>query len=200
MFNSKSQAKQDLFVHTLLPYSTGRFIDIGSHDPVYINNTYALEQLGWTGYLFDIDVTWKNPTEQKRTSPFILTDVSTYDWDAFLLERELVGQQFDYLSFDVDDASLKTLQRFPFDKLSFKVCTIEHDSYRFGEARAQEMRSILRGHGYEIVCKNVKNLGNAYEDWYVHSSIRPTLPPLYCENLEWTDVIQIVQTSFRVPS
>jgi len=194
MFNSNSQAQQDVFVHTLLPTTRGRFIDIGSHHPIHINNTYALEQLGWTGYLFDIDPQWKAITEKSRTSPFILTDVTTYDWDSFLKREGIEGAQFDYLSFDVDDASLITLRRFPFDKLSFKVCTIEHDSYRFGEARAQEMRTILQSHGYEIVCKDVKNQGNAYEDWYVHGS---SLPSFYCENLEWRDVIRIVQTSFQ---
>lgn len=198
MFNSQSQAKQDVFVHTLLPIRNGRFLDIGSHDPIRINNTYALEQLGWTGYLFDIDAKWSAPTKATRTSPFVCADVSTYDWNAFLEREGLVGTQFDYLSFDVDEASLATLERFPFDKMSFRVCTIEHDSYRFGVDRAERMREILQSHGYRIVCKNVKNAGNAYEDWWIHSSVSLDTSSIECDGLEWTEVIRRLQTNYRV--
>jgi hypothetical protein len=200
MFNSQSQAKQDVFVHTLLPISNGRFLDIGSHDPIRINNTYALEQLGWTGYLFDIDERWAVPTKSLRTSPFVCADVAAFDWNSFMEKEGLVGSQFDYLSFDVDEASLATLERFPFDKLSFRVCTIEHDSYRFGTARAERMREILGAHGYRIVCKDVKNMGNAYEDWYIHTSVPIQTNSIECQGLEWTDVIQRLQTNFQAPS
>jgi hypothetical protein len=193
-FQSRSQAKQDLFVHTLLPTQTGRFFDIGSHDPVHISNTYALEQIGWSGYLFDIEPSWAGPTRAKRTSPFICADVSTFNWDAFLEKEGLVGSTIDYLSFDVDEASLATLERFPFEKLTFGVCTIEHDSYRFGAARAARMRQILGSHGYEIVCKDVRSDGFAYEDWYVHPSVQIDVTGLQCEGLEWTEIVKKLQT------
>jgi hypothetical protein len=198
MFISQSQAKQDVFVHTLVPSTTGRFIDIGSHDPIRISNTYALEQLGWTGYLFDIDSKWTVPTNLKRTSPFICTDVSTFDWNSFLTCENLVGAYIDYLSFDVDEASLATLERFPFDKITFGVCTVEHDSYRFGVSCAERMRTLLLSHGYQIVCKNVKNDGYPYEDWYVHPSSGIDITGLTSENLEWQDIIQMLQTYSRV--
>ena len=118
-FASQSQAKQDLFVYSLIPRSTGTFLDIGSHDPVTINNTYALEKLGWSGYLFDIDPKWVSPTRHYRTSPLVLTDVSTYDWETFVRTNRLTT--VDYLSFDVDAASLATLRRFPFDKVTFNI-------------------------------------------------------------------------------
>ena len=194
MFVSQSQAKQDVFVHTLIPSTTGRFFDIGSHDPIRISNTYALEQLGWTGYLFDIDPKWESLTKMHRSSPFICADVSTFDWQAFLARENLIGECIDYLSFDVDEASLATLERFPFDKVTFQVCTIEHDAYRFGVACAERMRDILQSHGYQIVCKDVKNEGCPYEDWYVHSSSGIDTTGLSSENQEWQTISQTLQT------
>lgn len=196
----KSQARQDEFVWRVLPKAEGTFLDIGSHDPISINNTYALEQRGWRGFLFDIDPRWEDRSKQTRVSPFILADVSTFDWDQFLTDNGLVGSCLDYLSFDVDEASLSTLRRFPFDKVSFRVCTIEHDRYRFGDAVATEMRDILREHGYRLVCKDVANQGNPYEDWYVHPSLQSRVEGFACDSLEWTDVLKIARTHFQVPS
>jgi hypothetical protein len=193
-FLSQSQAKQDVFVHTLNPSTTGRFFDIGSHDPIRISNTYALEKLGWTGYLFDMDAQWAQPTQATRTSTFVCTDVASFDWRAFLIRENLVGAHIDYLSFDVDEASLATLERFPFDMVTFGICTIEHDAYRFGVPRAVRMREILQSHGYQIVCKDVKHEGFPYEDWYVHPSAQIDVTGLACEGCEYTEIIQKLQT------
>ena len=194
------QSRQDEFVWLILQRSTGTFLDIGSHDPVYISNTYALEQLGWNGFLFDIDPRWTEPVARTRSSPLIVADVSTFDWIKFLDDNQLSGTQMDYLSFDVDEASLATIRRFPFDRLSFRVCTIEHDRYRFGDAVADEMRAILQSNGYSLVCKDVRNQGQPYEDWYVHSSLQSRVEGLFCDYMEWTDVLRKTRTHFQAPS
>jgi hypothetical protein len=183
--NSKSQAKQDIFVYALSKKDNGRFFDIGSHDPIRINNTYALEQIGWKGYLFDIDSSWESLTTETRRSKFICTDVQLYNWDSFLDQEGIVGATFDYLSFDVDHASLATLKRFPFEKIQFNICTIEHDRYRFGVDVATEMRTIMLQNGYKILCKDICNNGYPYEDWYVHSSFMSDseIQRKYCEGL-----------------
>lgn len=195
-FLSNSQAGQDEFVFRILGKSNGTFFDIGSQDPININNTYALEQLGWRGYMFDINPEWVEPMNKLRRSQFILTDVSTFDWDQFLNANGIMNTRIDYLSFDVDEASLDTIRRFPFDKVSFNVCTIEHDRYRFGAAVAEEMRSIMQSNGYHIVCKDICNLGNPYEDWYVHGDILHTNGQFYCDGLEWTEAIKSIRSSF----
>jgi hypothetical protein len=193
----KSQARQDEFVHLVLPRSTGTFLDIGSHDPIHINNTYALERLGWTGSLFDCDPKWRAPTEAARTSPFYCEDVTTFDWATFFGPA---GTTIDYLSFDVDEASLKTLRRFPFDLVTFNVCTIEHDRYRFGAEVAEEMRSILTQHGYVMLCEDVRNDGLPYEDWYVRPELAPAGPLPLCTRLEWTDTLKTLRTHYPTPS
>jgi len=191
-FESKSQARQDEFVFRVLQKSRGTFLDIGSQHPTNINNTYALEQHGWNGFLFDINTSLKELTESIRTSPFIITDVSTFDWDTFIDKNKI--QTIDYLSFDVDEASLSTMRRFPFDKITFSVCTIEHDRYRFGQDVANEMRSIMESNGYVIVCKDVTNCGQPYEDWYVHKDVACNF---YYENMEWTDILKSIRNNSR---
>lgn len=192
-FQSRSQAGQDEFVYHVLGSSVGTFFDVGSQDPIDINNTYALEQLGWTGYLFDVNAGLADHTRQVRKSPFILADMTTFDWDSFLTTNNLLGTRFDYLSFDIDEASLVSLRRFPFDKISFRVCTIEHDRYRFGSAVAEEMRSIMAQNGYRMVCKDVTNLGNPYEDWYVGQDVNFTS---YYESCDWSTILKSIRNSY----
>jgi hypothetical protein len=190
---SNSQAKQDVFVQSLSKKNNGLFFDIGSHHPIRINNTYALEQIGWKGYLFDIDNSWEFLTTQTRRSKFICTDVRSYNWDLFLEQEGIVGSTFDYLSFDVDEASLVTLKRFPFEKIKFNICTVEHDRYRFGLDVATEMRRIMTDNGYKLLCKDICNDGYPYEDWYVHSSFmgENEIQSKYCESLEWSEALKI---------
>lgn len=197
-FQSKSQAQQDLFVWTLTNgKKNGTFIEIGSHHPIYINNTYELERNGWSGYMFDNDPKWVTQTNQTRTSPFILADVTTFDWDTFIKTYNLNNKRFDYLSFDVDEASIKALRRFPFNKISFNICTVEHDLYRFGEERATEIREIMNSNGYVLLFKNIQDNNLPFEDWYVHSSFTTNdrISQLYAENLDWRDAIKRIQTN-----
>jgi hypothetical protein len=190
---SKSQAGQDLFVHAVTRKSNGTFLEIGGCDPIEINNTYELEKMGWTGYSFDIDANLSYPFFLKRKCQFMVADVSKFDWDRFLIENNLLNTTIDYLSFDVDGASLPTLRRFPFDKIKFNVMTVEHDRYRFGQAVADEMRSIILPHNYEIICKDIQNGNLPYEDWYVHKDFlaqNPHIEAYRADNVNWQDVVQ----------
>ena len=50
-----SASGQDIFVYHMIfgARNSGFFLDIGANDPIKINNTYLLEQHGWTGYAFE---------------------------------------------------------------------------------------------------------------------------------------------------
>jgi hypothetical protein len=190
---SKSQSGQDLFVHAVTRKSNGTFLEIGGCDPVEINNTYELEKMGWTGFSFDIDPNLSYQFFNKRKCQFIVADVSKFDWNRFMNENNLLNSTIDYLSFDVDEASLPTMRRFPFDKIKFNVMTVEHDRYRFGQSVADEMRSIILPHGYEIICKDIQNKGLPYEDWYVSKDFlaqNPHIEAYRADNVDWQDVIQ----------
>jgi hypothetical protein len=171
MIETKSQANQDEFVHLLMPKRHGTFFDIGSHDPVAINNTYALETcMAWQGYLFDLDASWGPKVKTYRKSPMVVANMCTFDWNTFLQEQN-IPSVIDYLSFDIDGDSLVALQRFPFDRVRFQVVTLEHDRYRVGLHVAESMRSLMTSHGYKIMCKDVTHGGLPFEDWYVHEDV-----------------------------
>ena len=184
-FQSRSQAGQDRFVWKLLGDRLPRtFLDIGCSHPVEINNTYALEQMGWTGWLVDMDDVSKLCAEH-RTAKFIHGDSTKADWSF------LHGLSVDYLSLDVDAASLTTLKRIPFDKVDFRVITIEHDRYRFGEQVANEMRKHLASFGYILVCKDVLHDGQPFEDWWVSPFIDPDrYSGLFCESVDGLEIIK----------
>ena len=77
----------------------------------------------------------------------------------------------DYLSLDIDEHYVDVLNLIPLDKYTFKVITIEHDKYRFGDVYCDGEREILLSHGYFLVVTDVLHDGNSFEDWWVHPSL-----------------------------
>lgn len=165
----QSQAGQDRFVHALAVEGEGRtpgtFLDIGCNNPIIISNTYALERIGWTGVLIDCDPGWATSIAESRRSPFVCCDAKDIDWPR-MLER-FATHPIDYLSFDLDESGLKVLHGMPLSSVRFRILTIEHDAYRFGDAVRQAMRGTLREHGYDLLCPDVTAQGCQFEDWWV---------------------------------
>ena len=166
--NWYSQAGQDRFVHAVLggkgSADMGTFLDIGCSDPVLLSNTYALEQLGWRGVLIDCAPQLAARIADKRRSPFICAKAETLVWPTVL---KRLPHLIDYLSFDVDGAALHEFDAFPWAHVRFRVLTVEHDAYRFGDGPRAKMRAGLAGQGYELLCPNVMNDGLPYEDWWI---------------------------------
>ena len=85
-------------------------------------------------------------------------------------------QQVDYLSFDVDDATVPAVSFFPWDRIRAKLITIEHDRYRVGDTTRNYIRHVLPSYGYTLACEDVMvdplNDGNLveYEDWWVDTN------------------------------
>lgn len=165
-----SQAGQDRFVDEMFggPVKDhhGSFLEIGCCEPMKLSNTYYLEQCGWRGYMFDLDMEAVSLCRAVRKSIVIYADTTIYDWTS------LPQKHFDYLSLDVDSATLKTLQGVLEAGIDFRVATIEHDSYRFGTIPRDTMRGLLLGAGYVLYLANVASQGEPFEDWWVHPSLR----------------------------
>ena len=64
-------------------------------------------------------------------------------------------KSIDYLSVDIDALSVNVLKILPLDDYRFKVITIEHDGYLYGDKYRDEQRSILSSYGYLLLCSNV---------------------------------------------
>jgi hypothetical protein len=184
-FKSYSQAGQDIFVHRVMGEKPGRFIDIGSSDPVELSNTYGLERVGWRGVMIDSNHHWREKAATYRKSRFYIGDATNLVWS------DVIGNgEIDYLSLDIDESTLRCLQSIPLDKVKFKVITIEHDSYRFGENYATAMRSILSGAGYILIAKNVTLLGGPFEDWWVAPDLEDAASWAKSENKDWQEIIK----------
>jgi len=174
------QANQDKFVLNILKEKTnGYFLEIGSHDPIFINNTYLLEQkYGWKGIMVECEYKYLPLYKQHRpNSIHVINDATKVDYKN-IFETNNMPVLFDYLQIDLEagnGSTLKTLQKLDseiFDTYKFATVTFEHDIYttNFGNTRL-ESRDIFKKRGYICVFEDINNMGNPYEDWYVHPDL-----------------------------
>lgn len=159
---SKSQIAQDLYVLLLLNYKhNGTYVEIGCHEPEFINNTFILEKyFNWKGISLDNEPRYRDMWNRKRVNPIEITDALTYDYSILPSDDNFI---VDYLSLDIDEKYVDVLKKIPFDKYKFRVITIEHDAYRFGDVHRNAEREFLTKYGYELLYDDIDN----YEDWWV---------------------------------
>ena len=146
--------------------TNGFYIEIGAHHPIENSNSLMLERLGWNGISFeisDISASW----EAHRKNKIIICDATDYDFVSCFLSNN-VPQEIDYLSLDIDGATLDCLKKLPLHSYVFKAITIEHDEYHRGSDVKNAMREILNSHGYILDRPDVANNGFVYEDWWIH--------------------------------
>ncbi len=196
-----SQASQDKFVYALLydllgKQDKGYYLEIGAGEPIHINNSYFFEKnLEWSGVSIDISDNLSERWYAERTNSLLSEDATKSDYDAILQD---FPQVIDYLSLDIDGFYDVVLMRIPFDKHIFKIITIEHDFYRFGDVFRERERQILTAWGYHLLCPNVRHNGFAFEDWWIYPSAFPsdefsTLISLDLQDKEHTQLIQTIQ-------
>ena len=169
IFNS--QARQDEFVYTVLynlldKQDSGYYLEIGAGEPIYINNTYVLENsCGWQGLSIDISDDLMSRWYTARSNPLLSKDATQIDYSSVLGTFPLV---IDYLSLDVDGHYDTVLSKVLQSNRVFKIITIEHDSYRYGDHYRNKEREILTALGYYLLCPDVSHNGFAFEDWWIH--------------------------------
>ena len=172
--NNYSQAFQDMFVLSILNgKKNGTYVEIGADHGVIISNTYLLEtQFEWKGVSLEIDQEKVNGYNSLRKNKCICNDAIEFDYKTFFEENDY-PKQIDYLQVDIEPAwqTLKALKSLPLDKYRFSVITYETDVYKDGPDAGEEAMEILLSHGYELVVRNVANLNNPYEDWYVDPNV-----------------------------
>lgn len=165
---SYSQCNQDLYVmEKLNNKKNGYYIEIGAYHPTDISNTYMLEQeMDWGGLSFegsqDILYKWNHIRKNK----VIVCDATKFDFKKCFIEHN-VPSVIDYLSLDIDEATLDCLKILPLKDYNFKVITLEHDEYSQGPTKKNMMREILYSYGYKLDRPDVANHGNVYEDWWL---------------------------------
>lgn len=170
---SYSQCGQDLFVHNLTQGKPGKFLDLGCSLPKKINNTFLLEQNGWDG--ISLDIMDFNEQWKQRKCKFIQADCLNQDYNT-LLKDYYDSDVIDYLTLDMEGCGdrFKLLKKILDSNYSFKIITIEHDSY-LGEAFVNNekipQRNLLESKGYRLICGDIahsKAPTMYFEDWWVN--------------------------------
>jgi len=175
---TNSQACQDLFVLSVLNNKkNGYFLEIGSNEPISINNTYLLEsQYDWKGIMVEYNPVYKPMyTEKRPKSIHVIQDATTVDYLKHLVP---FPKDMDYLQVDleVDNRStlttLELLDKTVFDTYRFATVTFEHDIYRGDYFNTRERsREIFQNRGYVLMFPDVKLSSCSFEDWYVHPEL-----------------------------
>jgi len=179
-----SSQLQDLFVFALTKGEKGFFLDIGCGTPVRGNNSYSLENEGWSGILIDSEKDNISLCEAQRKNKSFCRDATKIDWRSFLAENNC-PEVIDYISLDVDEANYDVMENFPFDSYPFKVMTVEHDLFRRGDRIKNKIAEVLSNHPkYFCLVDNLKfdRLGthewcidgeSSFEDWYINKDFFP---------------------------
>lgn len=191
-FESHSQAAQDLWVWEMTEHKTnGFYMDLGCNDAKFHSNTYALEQQGWKGLLVDIVGGCEN-----RKGTFILSDASAPNERLRLYYKHL-PPVVDYLSLDCDEATIGAFNAIPWDRVTFRLATIETDVYSRGPKVRDELRVMMLSMGYHLVCGDVvvewpKGKFVPYEDWYAHPDVvNPALIERFrCDGKFWQEILK----------
>lgn len=206
-----SQAGQDQFVLFCLNRKThGTFVEIGSNDPIQINNTFVLEsEFQWSGLMVERDPAYLPKYKEKRPrSRHVIQDATTVRYD-----EEFTKSGFppviEYLTIDLDvrsQATIRCLRKLDNEVMAtykFAVVTFEHDIYRgnlFNRrkyfATRKESREIFDKHGYVRVFSDVRNVDHPYEDWYVHPAyvdMKRIGPFITDESVEWKQIVRRFQ-------
>lgn len=202
---SYSQASQDQFVHLLLygvlnKKDDGYYLEIGSAFPSSGNNTFVFEKARqWKGVSIDIDPEYQKSWSKERQNPLRIEDATKSDYSAML---HSFPYAIDYLSLDIDGGYDEVLQKLLHTDHIFKVITIEHDFYRFGEKYRESERKILSSLGYHLLCPDVTVLFEGrevdFEDWWIHPKAFPEevfkkLVSLDLQKKSHSELIQIIQ-------
>jgi len=188
---SYSQAGQDIFVNELCGIDEGFFIEIGAYHPTKLSNSLMLEGLGWNGICIDIEESLMPLFEDNRRCEFLVADATKIDYHKLLANVK----DIDYISFDVDRATLEVLKAFPLKEHPATVITYEHDAYGHGNEHRDESRELLLSLGYVLLCSDVKHNGNRFEDWYYNPNkitlTQEFIDRVSCDNKEYTDIIKV---------
>ncbi len=174
--NFYSDAKQDEFVANILNFKRdGYCVDIGSCHSVYSNNTFAFQELGWTSISVELESSYNKSYEDTRKhGVHINQSALDLNYNQLFGEYEF-PKNIDYLSIDIDTLSYEALNLIPFEEYSFKVITIEHDGYIYGDQYRKLQREYLTNKGYYLLCSNVYVEQDGYygkefpfEDWWIN--------------------------------
>ena len=193
-----SQANQDEFVYSILyglldKRDKGYYLEIGAGEPVQINNSCFFEKnLQWDGLSIDISDSLAERWCAVRKNLLLSEDATQSNYSVIL---KTLPQVIDYLSLDVDEYYDVVLEKLICSNHVFKLITIEHDFYRYGDLYRQKERKILTEPGYYLLCSDVSEDGYAFEDWWIHPDFfLSILTSLDLQAKNYKEIMQVIRT------
>jgi len=172
-----SDAKQDQFAANILKFKRdGYCVDIGSCHSVISNNSYYFQGLDWSSISIEIERGYNESYSTRTNGVHLNKNALEVNYKETFEEYEF-PKSIDYLSLDVDTISLDVLRILPLDEYRFKVITIEHDGYLYGDKYREQQRNLLNSYGYLLLCSNVyveqpgyEGKECPFEDWWIDPS------------------------------
>jgi hypothetical protein len=177
------QAFQDLFAYQLTKKNNGTFLEIGSNEPIYCNNTFLLEnEFNWRGVMVEYNSMFYDSYKRLRpNSIHLISDARSVNYRE-ILDTNNFPVNMDYLQVDLDVNNKSTLDVLSlldntvFDKYKFATITFEHDIYTGDYFNTREIsRKIFADRGYVLMFPDVSVFFEGryceFEDWYVHPDL-----------------------------
>ena len=181
------QAFADRFILNCTAFkSNGYFMELGSRDAKWNNNSYILEKsFGWKGVMVDRVATHKADYEADRPNSIpIIQDATQINYKK-VFEDNNFPSNLDFWQLDLevrDNTALETFLKINKELLGcykFATVTMEHDIYTgFPNAVNTRVKSreVLEGRGYYCVFKDILDppevcINCPYEDWWVHPDL-----------------------------
>ena len=199
---SVSCEKQDVFVYSLLPIVGGTFLEVSCGHPVDCNNTFLLEsETDWAGVSVDIgDVEKVFQWSEVRTAEFYRVD-ATSEALTRRIKEGLDNLHVDYLSLDVDFGPFTNLTHLALERVlnagvSFKCCTLEHETFKYGPANRDFTRKLLHDRNYIMLFESVSFPdGSEWEDWWVDPKyFNQDVLNLKSSNITYTEAVEKVRS------
>lgn len=177
------QAFQDLFAYQITKKRDGTFLEIGSNEPIYCNNTFLLEnEFNWKGIMVEYNSMFYDSYKRLRpNSIHMISDARSVNYREILDNNEF-PVNMDYLQIDLDVNNKSTLDvlllldNTVFDKYKFATITFEHDIYTGDYFNTREIsRKLFADRGYVLLFPDVSVFFEGryceFEDWYVHPDL-----------------------------
>jgi hypothetical protein len=198
----------DLFAFYLNKKAPGYFLDIGCNphrSPTRCNNTLFLEENGWFGLFFDLELGCDRNSRRHvsmRVNKGIKIDCTTQDFEDIL--TRYVPKKVNYISLDIDEASTGCLQRVMNSGIKFKTMTLEHNAGLDddGKKARDAQRKLLEPQGYVPLFKDVSCRVSpmwAWEDWWINpSDFDESIMDISGENILWSECIERIKSYERI--
>jgi hypothetical protein len=181
------QVAADYFVINVLKHKkNGYYLEIGSNDPIFCNNSYKLEtEYDWKGIMVEYDSGFLPKYQQIRPkSIHLINDARNINY-LEELRKSNYPKNMDFLQIDLEvenRSTIDVLEQFNsnvFGEYKFATVIFETDIYRgdWYNTRARS-REIFEANGYVRVFSDVMislpEIGRGdcpFEDWYVHPDL-----------------------------